>query len=179
MNRFLHQLVRQRGELKEKGGLSLKEQETVGHFCPVYQPEQLQDGRNRAGSTQASRHWPSCAAPLHPQRGAGTLLRGPTLPEHTQVLCPHNLLSPMDLQHGDSPPWLLNLQTLCQLLELLLLSKTLVYLANALTNDKPSVYSGLFVTSCSVNVLGKQRLTPPSANKMAFSVVFTGRARFL
>lgn len=85
----------------------------------------------------------------------------------------------MDLQHGDGPPWLLNLQTLYQLVELLLLSKTLIYLTNAMTDGKASVYSGLFVTSCGVNVLGKQHLIPPSANKMAFSVVFTGRARFL
>ena len=85
----------------------------------------------------------------------------------------------MDLQHGDGTPWLLNLQTLSQLVELLLLSKTLIYLANVMTNDKASVYSGLFVTSCGVNVLGKQRLIPPSANKMFFSVVFTGRAHFL
>lgn len=77
------------------------------------------------------------------------------------------------------PPWLSNLQTLCQLVEPLLLSKTLIYLTNAMTNDKTSVYSGLFVTSCGANVLGKQCLIPLSANKMAFSVVFTGRAHFL
>lgn len=68
---------------------------------------------------------------------------------------------------------------LCQLVELLLLSKTLIYLPNAMTNDKASVYSGLFVTSYSANALGKQCLIPPLANKMAFSLVFTGRAHFL
>lgn len=48
-----------------------------------------------------------------------------------------------------------------------------------MTNDKASVYSGLFVTSHGINALGKQRLILPSANKMAFLVIFTGRARFL
>lgn len=85
----------------------------------------------------------------------------------------------MDLLHADGPPWLLNLETLCQLVEMLLLSTTQIYLANAMTNDKASVYSDLLVASCGVNVLGEQCLIPPSANKMAFLVVFTGRACFL
>ena len=123
MNCFLQQLVRQRCELRAKGALSLKKQERGGLLCPPHQPEQLQDGWNRAGLAQASRHQPCCAAWLHPHRGAGTLLRGPMLPTHTQVLWPHNLLSPLDLWHGAGPPWLLNLQTLCQLVELLLLAK--------------------------------------------------------
>lgn len=83
----------------------------------------------------------------------------------------------MGLQHGDGPPQMLNLQTLCQLAELS--SQILIYLANATTNDKVLVYSGLFVTICGVNVLGKQHFIPSSANEMAFSVVSKGRARFL
>lgn len=122
---------------------------------------------------QASRHQPSCDPWLHPQRGAGTLLKG-----HTQGLSPHSLLSATDLQHQDGPRWLLNLQSLSQLVELLLLSKTLIYLPNAMTNDKASGYSGLFVISRGVNVPGKQCLIHPSANGAALSRLFTGRAHF-
>lgn len=118
-------------------------------------------------------------AQLDPQRGAGTPLRGPILPTYIQVLCPNKLLFRMDLLHADGPPWLLNLETLCHLVEMLLLTTTQIYLANAMTNDKTSVYFDLLVTSCGVNVLGEQCLIPPSANKVAFLVVFTGRACFL
>lgn len=63
--------------------------------------------------------------------------------------------------------------------ELLLWSKTLINLANTMTSDKASVSSGLFSTSCGVNVLGKQHSMLPLANKMVFSATFTRRAHFL
>lgn len=47
-----------------------------------------------------------------------------------------------------------------------------------MTNDKSSVYSGLFVISHGVNVPGKQCLISPSANKAALCLLFTGRAYF-
>lgn len=95
------------------------------------------------------------------------------------MLCPNNCLSLADLQHRNGPTLSLNLQTLWQIVELLLLSRTLVNMANAMTNDKASLSSGLFATSCVVNALGNQCLMLPSANKMAFSVAFMGRSCFL
>lgn len=166
MNRFLHQLIH--SELKEKGGAFSKRAGEGGTFLPSLSawaaPGWVQQSRiGTSKQAPAQLHYPTS-----PPKGC----RDPAkvLPTHTQVLCPHNLLSAMDLQHGDG---------LCQFVGLLLLSKPLIYLANAMTNDEASAYPGLFVTSCGVNVLGKQRLIPPSANKMAFLVVFTGRAHFL
>lgn len=63
--------------------------------------------------------------------------------------------------------------------ELLLWNKTLINLANTMTSDKASVSSGLFSTSCGVNVLRKQCSMLPLANKMVFSAAFTRRAHFL
>lgn len=92
--------------------------------------------------------------------------------KHIQVLDPHKLLSPIILMRGcpstvTEPATILS-ERVRLVVELLLWNKTLINLANTLTSDNVSVSSGLFSTSCGVNVLGKQCSMLPLANKKGF-----------